>query len=122
MHRKAAIILAFALSACATPNERRQGVPDINEQSNRASKDIAICIADKWENTKPFLAFSSLPVNTSMKANGYSIAVTGTNGFGETNTVALVDILDYQHGSFIKYYKMSGGGFGDYDEAVKSCL
>lgn len=122
MRRITTIIVAITLCACATPNDRRRGLPDINEQSSRPSKDVAICIADKWENTKPFLTFSSPPVNTSMKANGYSIIVMGRNGFGEQNTLVLADIIDYQQGSFVKYYKMGGGGFGDYDEAVRSCL
>lgn len=119
---KYAIIIAIVLSACATPNDRRQGVPDINMQSNKTSKEVALCIADKWENTRPLLVFSSPPVNTNIRANGYSVAATMTNQFGSTNTIALVDILDYQQGSFIKYYKMGGGGYGDYDKAVMICL
>lgn len=110
--------LIMLLTACATPNERRQGLPDINVPSNKPSKEVALCIADKWENIRPFLVFSSLSINTSIKTNGYT--VTGT-GSGSTNTIVLVDILDYQQGSYIKYYKMGGGGFGDYDEVVKQC-
>jgi hypothetical protein len=109
------------LTACTTPSERRIGLPFINEQSNKTSKEIAICIGEKWESTQPFLTFSSPPVNTSMRTNGYTVAVTGNAFAGSHVTLVLADIFDYQQGSQIKYYKPAGGGYGDYDKAVMEC-
>jgi hypothetical protein len=89
--------------------------------SKKSAKEIAICISDKWENTKPSMAFSIPPVNTSLKANGYSITATITNIVGSTFTIALVDITETKTESTTKYYKMWGAGLGDYDQAVNEC-
>jgi hypothetical protein len=113
------LFVAIALSSCATPADRRKNPPDIVTSSKKSAKEVAICIAEKWENTKPFMGFSSPPVNTTLKLNGYSITATNTNNVGSTNTFALADVTENQLGSTTKYFKMGGGGFGDYDQVVK---
>jgi hypothetical protein len=115
------LFVAIALSSCATPADRRINLPDIVTSSKKSAKEVAICIAEKWENTKPFMGFSSPPVNTTLKLNGYSITATATNLVGSTSTVALADVTENQLESTTKYYKMGGGGFGDYDQVVKEC-
>ena len=67
------------------------------------------------------MAFSSPPVNTSIRVNGYSITATDINAMGSTWTITLADVTEVNAESTTKYYKMAGGGFGDYDQAVKEC-
>jgi hypothetical protein len=115
------LALVLILSGCATPAERRKQAPDLDLVSNKTAKEVTICIAEKWENTKPFMAFSSPPVNTNMRSNGFSITVTDINRMGSTSVIALADIIETESSSNTKYYKMAGGGFGDYDAIVKLC-
>ena len=115
------LFIAIGLSGCATPADRRQNPPDIVTSSKKSAKEVAICIAEKWENAKPFMGFSSPPVNTNLKLNGYSIMATDRALAGNTSTFALADVIENQLESTTKYYKMGGGGFGDYDQAVKDC-
>jgi len=116
-----ASILIALLAACATPADRRSQRPDLNLFSEKSAKEVAICIADKWENSKPFFALSSIPVSTSMKPNGYAITATTTATAGNTNTIALVDIIEIDNQVQIKYYRQSASGLGDYDDAVTAC-
>ena len=121
MNRFVIALLVLIASACTTPAERRAQSPNLDLTSSKPAKDVAICIAEKWQNTRPFMTLSSPPVNTNMRVNGFSVTVTDTNRMGSTNTIALADITETQNTSGTKYYKMAGGGFGDYDEAVKLC-
>lgn len=119
---KPLLLIAVLLTACTTPAERRMQRPELDLTSPKPSRDVAVCIADKWENTKQFMGFSSDPVNTGMKPNGYSVSVTGSNLYRNHTTLTLADVTDRQpSGSATKYYKAYGGGFGDYDEVVKQC-
>jgi hypothetical protein len=115
------IFVGALLTGCATPSDRRQNLPDLDLVSKKTAKQVALCIADRWENTKPFMAFTSPPINTSMKLDGYSITATNINHLGGTSTIILADVTEMQLESSTKYYKMSGGGFGAYDEAVIQC-
>jgi hypothetical protein len=115
------LLVAIVLTGCATPSDRRSNPPDIDTSSKKSAKDVALCISEKWESTKPFMAFSSPQVNTSIRANGYSITATDINGMGSTWTITLADVTEVNSESATKYYKMGGGGFGDYDKAVKEC-
>ena len=115
------LFVAIVLTGCATPSDRRNNPPDIVTSSKKSAKEVALCISEKWENSKPFMAFSSPPVNTSIRANGYSITATDINAMGSTWTITLADVTEVNTESTTKYYKMAGGGFGDYDQAVKAC-
>lgn len=115
------LFIPVALAGCATPSDRRNNPPDIVASSNKSAKEVALCISEKWENTKPFMAFSSPSVNTNIRANGYSITATDISAMGSTWTITLADVTEINANSETKYYKMAGGGFGDYDKAVKEC-
>jgi len=115
------VAMSILLIGCSTPAIRRNSQPDIMTNSKKSAKEIAICISDKWENTKPSMAFSIPPVNTSLKANGYSITATITNIVGSTFTLVLADVTENQLESITTYYKMGGGGLGNYDQAVNDC-
>lgn len=115
------LITIILLTGCATPADRRSSPPDIVTSSKISAKEVAICIADKWEDTKPFGMFTSPQVNTSLKSNGYSITAINIGGFGNTMTIALADVTENQLESITKYFKMWGGGLGDYDKAVQDC-
>lgn len=114
-------VFVLIIAGCATPADRRSNPPDIVTFSKKSAKEVAICIADIWENTKPFMQFSSPQVNTSLKLNGYSIIVTNIGGFGNTLTIALADVTENQLESITKYYKMDFAGAGNYDQAVNEC-
>jgi hypothetical protein len=114
------LFIAMSLAGCATPADRRKQPPNIETSSNKSAKEVTVCIADKWENFKS-LGFPLPPVNTSIKANGYSVMVAGTSALGISNTFILVDVLENQSGSTTKFYKANGPGYGDLDRAVKDC-
>jgi hypothetical protein len=115
------LVIAIALTGCATLSDRRSNPPDIVTFSKKSAKEVALCISEKWESTKPFLAFSSPQVNTSIRTNGYSITATDISPMGSTWTITVADVTEVNSESTTKYYKMGGGGFGDYDQAVKEC-
>lgn len=67
------------------------------------------------------MEFSNPQVNTRIRENGYAITATDHNLVGSTWTITLADVTEVNAESVTKYYKMAGGGFGDYDQAVKDC-
>lgn len=113
------LFIAMGLAGCATPADRRKQPPNIETSSKKSAKEVASCITEKWENVTSF--GSGKPINTNIKLNGYSIMITETAPAGNTNTWALVDVIENQLESTTKYYRMGGPGFGDYDQAVKDC-
>lgn len=113
------LVVAMSLVGCATPADRRKQPPNIETSSKKSAKEVASCITEKWENVTSF--GSGKPINTNIKLNGYSIMITETAAAGNTNTWALVDVLENQSESTTKYYRDRGPGFGDYDKAVTDC-
>ena len=116
------LFIAIGLSGCATPSDLRKKTPSLDMTSKRTAKEVALCIAEKWENTKPFMSLSSPPVNTNIRSNGYSIIVTNI-ALASSNAVALADVTEIEMASATRYYKLwgSGSGYGDYDQAVIEC-
>lgn len=115
------LFIVIGLTGCVTPSDLRKETPALDMTSKKSAKAVALCIAEKWENTKPFMAFSSPLVNTNIRPNGYSITATDINHFGSTTTITLADVTEVKTESATRYYKFGTGGFGDYDQAVKEC-
>ena len=115
------LFIAIGLSGCATTADLRKKPPALDMTSKKSAKEVALCIAEKWENTKPFMGLSSPPVNTNIRPDGYSITATDINWMGSSSTVTLADVTETKTESATRYYKQGGGGFGDYDQAVIEC-
>ncbi|QWD91628.1 hypothetical protein [Polynucleobacter sp. MWH-Braz-FAM2G] len=94
----AAISILFALVGCATPAELRSQKPLLDLKSTKPAKDVAICIADKWEGLGGF--GGALTVNMRVTTSGYVVSLP-LNG----QTGMLVDIDNDGTGSTTKYYK-----------------
>lgn len=108
------IAVALTLGGCATPNELRQNGPTLELKSLHDAKHVAVCIADKWENSLPLLG--TQPINMRIKNNGYSVA------HGNEETVHLVDINESPTGgSFTLYYKHRSSLIDNWTPAVISC-
>ncbi|WP_155890832.1 hypothetical protein [Desulfuromonas sp. TF] len=87
------------MSACSpTPKAMRLDAPVSVYTSNKEPKDIAICITEKWENTR--VIGGSLDVDFHPTENGYCITqkISGKLYY-------LADIENSQNGSLTKLYK-----------------
>lgn len=119
--KRSILIIALALTACATPSELRKTPAVLDVSSNKPAKQVAICISEGWENAVPTGALTPMPINTSLKANGYSIIGKSRSLLGGQGTVILADIADTTSGSTTRYYKNGWPGFGSHDVIVTSC-
>jgi hypothetical protein len=89
-----ALIFAMGLSACASPQELRQKIPDLDVVSSIPAERLSGCIGDKFEaytgNGDPNIRYYTRPTS-----NGFSIAGESHTGglYGEgTDTPVLVDL------------------------------
>jgi hypothetical protein len=101
------------LLGCSTPGQMRQHVPDLELKSNRPAKDVAVCIADKWENGSALSFFGgTYPISMRMTNDGYIVSIT-------TYPTLFVDVNDAPNGSLIKFFRDSvSPGF---ESDVKKC-
>lgn len=104
------------LIGCASPADLRQRKPTIELESNQPAKKVAICIADRWENSGIF--GSSVPSNMRPTPEGYTLSCRD-EFIGRT--MLLVDVNDTSSGSITKYYKSAVLGAGSFDKAVQDC-
>ena len=117
----------FVLTACQSPGELRAGAPKLDQTTNTPAERVAGCVGDKLEASPvarqggllPGAALSSRPT-----ANGYSISVTQTGGFGGTDTIILVDIskVDNQNTRVQLFTHFLFGGDGGMSPLVRACL
>lgn len=106
--------LAF-LFGCATPRDMRNEEPTASYTSAKPSKNVAICIADKWENGGAF--GTAVQVAMRPTVTGYTAAwVTGIDGVG-----LFVDIDDVPPGSRTRLFKHGIIGIGSFQDSVSSC-
>lgn len=68
----AAVMLAWSIAGCATPDELRAKPAALELASNRSAKDVALCIADAWSNST--LGGRALDVAMRATPTGYTIA------------------------------------------------
>lgn len=103
-----AAILAIGLTSCATSNELRKSPPELQINSAKTPKKIALCISDKWEDL-------GYPVNVRETEIGYALAVTINNIL-----YFLADVIASGEEATTKFYV----GVVSYDRAtaaVKDC-
>ncbi len=92
------IIALFTLAACASPQELRQKIPDLDQMTSVPAERLAGCIGDKFEAYKgdPNIRYHTRPTT-----NGFSIAgesqTSGIYGQG-TDTPVLVDLTKVDDG------------------------
>lgn len=114
MYRVSIVIVSiFMLSACSTtPQAMRTDAPIVVHTSNKDPKAIAICIADKWENTR--VLGGGLDVDFRPTEKGYTVMkkLSGKLHY-------LADIESTQQGSLTKLYKFMVMSLGT-DPAVAS--
>ena len=77
--KKTLMPFILMLSSCAsiTPQELRSDNPAILIESDRETKDIAVCIADEWEKTKivSITGNESPVINYRPTKNGHSVTM-----------------------------------------------
>jgi hypothetical protein len=117
MFRLSHLLLAAVLVAgCATPADMRARKPDFEAHSNRSAKEIAICVADRWENSGPF--GGSIPVTLRPTETGFTVSwrneVLGHTGM-------LVDIDEVSSGTRTRFFKSAVLGEEKYLVAVQEC-
>lgn len=81
-----AAVAVACLVGCATPNDLRQGTPDLEISSQKPAKLVAMCIADKWEHGS---ILGTVPVSMRETPSGYMVMIL----CGGNNCV-LADILN----------------------------
>ncbi|GEM_PF-2830247 len=120
MIKKTATALAILtlLAGCASPNEMRQRIPDLQLESVRKANTVATCIADIWENNGG--NGGTIAVTMRETQSGYTVAVPCS-----PTTCLLADIT-IQPDNHSKTTIFKGGPAvirGDYDmlDYAKSC-
>lgn len=108
------LLLAAALSACATPAEMRQRSPEMELKSTLTSKSVSICIADRWESA----CAGTTPINMRPIEGGYTVSWRN-EVYGHTGM--LVDVKDTLDGSLTRYFKNMVIGEGTFDQIVIDC-
>jgi uncharacterized protein YcsI (UPF0317 family) len=112
MKLKVALILcatAVSVLGCANPAERRAGTADLEVKSVRSAKDMAMCIAEKWE-VGPLggswaIAMRPIP-------NGYTVSLAQASNI-------FADVKETPDGSFTR---MFGDPFSEgFQNDVKKC-
>ena len=109
------VLFLACLVGCATPEEMRSQPPVFEVQSPLPSKTIAICIANKWENSG-FLGLT-VPVHMRQITNGYMVSIRDAYN----TTFVFVDIEDFGTGSKTRFYRNRNYGLTDYVELTKAC-
>lgn len=100
---------------CATPAEMRTKTPVLEVQSKLSPKDVATCIADKWENS----GFLGLTVPVHMRQTGTGYAVSIRDAFNTTSLLA--DVEGSSSDSNTKVFRTLSFGGSDFIDAVKGC-
>jgi hypothetical protein len=109
------VLVVVLLVACATPAEMRTKNPALVIDSALPAKTVAICIANKWEESG-FLGLT-MPVRMRPTSTGYTISIT--DAYNRTSFVADVD--SNQSMTTTRLYRAMDFGGGDIIDAVKNC-
>jgi|JI10StandDraft_1071094.scaffolds.fasta_scaffold1232568_2 hypothetical protein len=87
--------IVLVLGCAATPPERRLGVADLEVNSVRSAKDMAMCIAETWEGGQ----FGGTCMRPN--ANGYTVLVTLVSN-------VFADVKETPSGSFTRMFGAYG--------------
>ena len=115
-HRVSVTSLFFVafIAGCATPAELREKGPAYVLTSKLTAKQVAACIATKWESASPF--FGTQPVNMKIQKDGYSVAL------GNEGTMFLVDVKELSSGgSSTAFFKYRDPPLKIFEPHVTSC-
>ncbi|MEC5215057.1 hypothetical protein RCH06_003634 [Polaromonas sp. CG_9.5] len=108
------LFFVTAIAGCATPSELREKGPAYVLTSNISAKQVAACIASKWESASPL--FGTQPVNMKIQKDGYSVAL------GNEGTMFLVDVKELPGGgSSTAFFKYRDPPVKIFEPHVKSC-
>jgi hypothetical protein len=110
------LALAMLLAGCATPSDMRSAPPSAEYRSDRPSKDVAICIADRWESSGGLGA--TVPIKMRPTSTGYTVSVRN-DAWG--HTAMMVDVDDNGPGARTTYFKQLVLGEGAFDKIVAEC-
>lgn len=106
-------ITAACLFGCSSPGDLRKASPNLDLTSQKPSKNVATCIADKWENG----IFGAVPISMRPTPGGYTLSwVNRAGGVG-----LLVDVDDSGAGSKTRYFQGGVIGAGRFEAAVLNC-
>ena len=104
------------LAGCATPSAMRSSTAAIDMTSKRPAKDVAICVADRWENVG--LLGTTTAVSMRPTRTGYTVAFRNEQ---TGHTQLLTDVDETAEGSRTRYFKNFVLGEGGFDKAVQEC-
>ncbi len=102
------MLLLSSLIGCSslTPKDLRGSTPDAVHSSVKPPKQIALCIADVWENTNLF--GGSVGVNMRETSFGYTVSMNFSG-----HLTYLADISTTSTGSATKLFKGRGISLGE---------
>jgi hypothetical protein len=89
--------------------------PALEVKSIHPAKQVAACIANRWENSGVF--GTTVPVTMRQAEEGYTVSSYNAS-WGKTDLLA--DVNDVAGGSITRYYK-SIGATERFENAVKEC-
>jgi hypothetical protein len=117
-----AALVAIVLIGCATkPKELQQKPPEIKFVSLKSSKQIAECIADKWQNA-PFTSLITGTLTSRTTPRGYTVIQNANGGLG-ADPAFVSDINDIPTGTvtFFYTYHPFENSTSYYQDSVKGC-
>jgi hypothetical protein len=117
-----AALVAIVLIGCATkPNELHQKPTEIKFVSSKSSKEIAECIADKWQNA-PFMSLITGTLTSRTTPKGYTV-IQNANGGLVADPEFFSDITDTPTGSETIFYTTHPNevDYSYYQYTVKEC-
>jgi len=117
-----AALVAIVLTGCATkPNGAHQKPTEIKFVSSKSSREIAKCIAGKWQNA-PFMSLITGTLTSRTTAKGYTV-IQNANGGLVADPEFFSDITDTTTGSETIFYTTHPNevDYSYYQYTVKEC-
>lgn len=106
MKLKTSLVICAAMACllgCASPNEMRAKGPSLEVRSSHPAKQVADCIANRWENSG-WLG-TTVPITMRQTQEGFTVSFYNA-AWGKTDLLA--DVNDVEGGSITRYYAGSG--------------
>ena len=109
------LLLGGMIFGCASPATLRIQMPYLDLDSTSPAKEVAACIAHRWESSGT--TGTALRINMKSSPSGYTV-----NWSEGDRTFVLTDVDDRPDGSSIRYFRLRDALYLEgFDAAVMLC-